>query len=308
MRKLNFAMHTIRAVLLLVISATSSSADEARTFPAKPKIIGGKEALPGQFPWFVSIGYSDAPNSLGHICGGTLISRSWIVTAAHCFKNEGAKPSSYRVQIGVVRLTSFETALELGKVLIHKDFTGNVTDGADIALLKLKTEHLALDKFPALADEQKMKEIKSEESLAEYVVLGFGELEAGLGSSKLMYGAPVPSLGTKSCMAMTYPGTGELVYGDKVKSDMVCAGDTTKPNVSDACKGDSGGGLMYMGETPSSNQTLVGVTSWGGDDANLRPSCSGNALRVGVYTRVATYLSDISDCISGAPQCNFEDQ
>lgn len=43
------------------------------------KIIGGMEAEVGEFPWQVSI---QARNE--HFCGGSIINKWWIVTAAHC--------------------------------------------------------------------------------------------------------------------------------------------------------------------------------------------------------------------------------
>lgn len=47
--------------------------------PVNPQIIGGSNAIPGQFPWQVSI-IMDNTN----FCGGSLISDLWILTAAHC--------------------------------------------------------------------------------------------------------------------------------------------------------------------------------------------------------------------------------
>ena len=46
----------------------------------RAKILGGTEALVGEFPWLVSIrGYDGS-----HICGGFIIHKRYIITAAHC--------------------------------------------------------------------------------------------------------------------------------------------------------------------------------------------------------------------------------
>ena len=44
------------------------------------RIIGGEDSEPGQFPYLVSLKYL----GVRHFCGGSLISSSWILTAAHC--------------------------------------------------------------------------------------------------------------------------------------------------------------------------------------------------------------------------------
>ena len=47
------------------------------------RIVGGNEAIPGNWPWqalLLLISFQ----SLSPICGGTLINKRWVVSAAHC--------------------------------------------------------------------------------------------------------------------------------------------------------------------------------------------------------------------------------
>ncbi|XP_012585913.1 PREDICTED: chymotrypsinogen B2-like [Condylura cristata] len=45
-----------------------------------PRIINGRDAVPGAWPWHVTL---QTPTGL-LLCGGSLIDRRWVITAAHC--------------------------------------------------------------------------------------------------------------------------------------------------------------------------------------------------------------------------------
>jgi Trypsin len=52
---------------------------------ADPFIVGGRDAELGQFPWMVSIRFEASPgDDLRHGCGGGILNKNWIITAAHC--------------------------------------------------------------------------------------------------------------------------------------------------------------------------------------------------------------------------------
>ncbi|TNN48417.1 Transmembrane protease serine 3 [Liparis tanakae] len=43
------------------------------------RIVGGNSSEPGQFPWQVSLHFGSE-----HLCGGSIITSRWVLTAAHC--------------------------------------------------------------------------------------------------------------------------------------------------------------------------------------------------------------------------------
>ena len=86
----------IRAALIRSFPATI--AKQRRQTPAiqgepavqgievESKVIGGKDAVKGQFKWQAAIIHSDAPANdpySGYFCGGSLIGWRWVLTAAH---------------------------------------------------------------------------------------------------------------------------------------------------------------------------------------------------------------------------------
>lgn len=67
--------------------------------PGHTRIVGGKNAKPGDWPWQVNIDYEDNISNPGHLCGGTLITEEWVLSAAHCFYADQNK-DKYWLKLG----------------------------------------------------------------------------------------------------------------------------------------------------------------------------------------------------------------
>ncbi|NXS29068.1 PRS55 protease, partial [Pomatostomus ruficeps] len=101
----------------------------------------GTHVTPGEFPWHVSI------QSHGkHICGGTIISALWILTAAHCFMEE--LPPDLTVAVGGVDLSLPLEKHSPDSLILHEEFDGTSLQN-DIALILLSNPiEFSKDKIP----------------------------------------------------------------------------------------------------------------------------------------------------------------
>lgn len=63
-----------------------------------PRIIGGVEAPKGERPWMASL-----QSGGQHFCGGSVIDKNWILTAAHCVEDV-SDPASLEIKINLTNL------------------------------------------------------------------------------------------------------------------------------------------------------------------------------------------------------------
>ncbi|NXL80686.1 PRS55 protease, partial [Leptocoma aspasia] len=101
----------------------------------------GTDVEPGEFPWLVSI------QSHGkHICGGTIISALWILTAAHCFADE--LPPDLTVAVGGVDPSLPLEEHNPDSLILHEEFNRTSLQN-DIALILLSNPiEFSMEKSP----------------------------------------------------------------------------------------------------------------------------------------------------------------
>ncbi|XP_058477332.1 transmembrane protease serine 3 isoform X2 [Solea solea] len=226
------------------------------------RIVGGNISKPGQFPWQVSLHYNSE-----HLCGGSIITSHWILTAAHCVYGF-ADPSMWAVHVGLtVQPDNGAQSLAVEQIIYHARYRPKKLD-FDIALMKLAVP-LVFNGFVEPICLPNHGEDFVEGTLCW--ISGWGATEADGESSVVLRSAMVPLLSTKTCNQPE-------VYKGFISSWMLCAG-YLEGGV-DSCQGDSGGPLACE---DASVWKLVGATSWG----------IGCAMRnkPGVYTRITQSLS-----------------
>ena len=88
--------------LSLIIGLVFSRQCGIQQYQAQEYIIGGKDADPGEFPWFVELILNQtSPDQIDHgDCGGTLINENWVLTAAHCLM-WSKEPEWYTTLVGI---------------------------------------------------------------------------------------------------------------------------------------------------------------------------------------------------------------
>jgi len=216
-----------------------------------PKIVGGTEATPNEFPFMAYIYFSGSITS--HRCGGTLIAPTWVLTAAHCVS--GASASQYRVAMGMhsrYGSNPYAQTSAISRVITHASYDASIYD-YDIALLELATPMT----MTAQVGVAQLGFLPTAATLyadgAITTVAGWGTVSYGGSSSSTLRKVSVPVVINSHCDD-TY-----INISQPITTRMMCAGDYDNGGI-DACQGDSGGPLFTV---DASVFTVVGIVSSG---------------------------------------------
>lgn len=223
------------------------------------RIIGGRESTPHEHPFAVSL-----EDDNGHFCGGSLITRNAVLTAAHCqggrysavlgrhdLRTNKGQVISMRAEKPHPRYDEYATDNDFMLVFLRKPAIIN----EDVKLVKLNKN----PNVPGVGDTT--------------TVMGWGDTHISDNISELsdvLNKVNVNVMSNSECDKSSGPvGNWYDSYEDQITSNMLCA----KGDKKDSCQGDSGGPLIKGAEQ-------IGVVSWG-------ISCASDSFP-GVYARVSS--------------------
>jgi hypothetical protein len=240
------------------------------------KITGGINADIADFPWQV---FYESGN---YFCGGSIISENWVVTAAHCTKNDNGTSipaSQMSVKVGATNPynSSSGKTYNVSSVIVHSGYN-NQTHENDIALLKIAGP---IDYYNA----RPIKLISANDVAAGFTDPGVLSWVTGWGLTKVSP-ETFPNTLQKVQLPIISNAQAATVWGTIPSTDIM-AGYLNGNK--DACNGDSGGPLVVP---VYDEYKLAGIVSWG----------SSNCNTYGGYTRVSDLAQWIRTNTGIAPE------
>ncbi|GAA6094067.1 trypsin [Tachysurus ichikawai] len=230
------------------------------------RIIGGYAPAPYSIKYMVSI-----QTIVGqHFCGGTLINKYWVLTAAHCNVGVG----NMRIVAGDYSVSVYEgnEQYRSPKLLVPHPLYNKTTNNADIMLIKMQTP-VIVNKFVFPAPLPRQGDFMPEGRVCRVSGWGFTSPTGGIPTS--LHTATVPIVSRTHCNSTDS-------YNGNITENMICAGYAE--GGTDACSGDSGGPLVCEGR-------VYGIVSWGN-------SCA-DPQYPGVYTAVSNFRTWIDSTVFG---------
>ncbi|XP_053164891.1 enteropeptidase [Hemicordylus capensis] len=236
------------------------------------KIVGGADAQEGAWPWVVSLHFNSRP-----VCGASLVSNEWVVSAAHCVYGRNLQPSWWKAVLGLhtnLNLSYPQTVIqEIDQIIINPHYNKRTKD-SDIALMHLQFQVNYTDYIQPICFPEKNQQFLPGTNCS---IAGWGRTTNQGSVANILQEAEVPLITNEKCQ--------QQMPEYNITNNMICAG--YDQGGIDSCQGDSGGPLMCQ---ENEKWLLAGVISFGQKCAMPH--------RPGVYANVSKFVDWIKRIIN----------
>ncbi|KAL7024456.1 hypothetical protein ACKWTF_013047 [Chironomus riparius] len=228
----------LQQAFLLVIFVTL-----AATSPIEitPFVVNGTDARIEEFPFLVSLQWRFNDSTFIHYCGGTILNKDWVLTAAHCLNDDD--PTTNQIEYGTTVISHGSKGINtvyFERTIIHEKFDP-FTLFHDIGLIKTKSP------MTIVLFEYKVKlPIPS-----DYFSTGTPAVLAGWGRTGT--DAEISTILQKVSYQIYSQSDCADLHEEEIHYNNICAG--IEGGYKGQCKGDSGGPLLVDG-------VQVGIVSW----------------------------------------------
>ncbi|XP_063899135.1 serine protease persephone [Helicoverpa armigera] len=235
-------------------------------------IAGGRNADRDQFPHMALLGYGEDMKTAQWLCGGSVISERYILTAAHCISSPAVGQVKY-IALGILKRSDPQELWQkynVKRIIAHPQYKPP-SKYHDIALLETDYDiSFNSHVLPACLH------VGEADPTAE--ATGWGALGHHRELAEILQTVSLYRFEEEECKR-AYPVHRHLKYGYNHTTQM-CYGH--REEAKDTCEGDSGGPLQSSAHLSDCLFTILGVTSYG--------RACGFAGGSGMYTRVSHYV------------------
>ncbi|XP_041638294.1 prothrombin, partial [Cheilinus undulatus] len=251
------------------------------------RIVGGNDAEPASSPWQVML-YKRRPQEL--LCGASLISNQWVLTAAHCVLyppwGKNFTVNDILVRLGKHNRGKYEKETErivaLSEIIVHPRYNWKTNLNRDIALLQLRQPITFSDEIHPIC-------LPTKAVAKALMTLGYKGRVTGWGNLQETWNPSnrrLPDVLQQIHLPIQDQRTCRQSTSVKITSNMFCAGFSPEDNKrGDACEGDSGG--PFVMKYPEENRWYqIGIVSWGeGCDRDGKYGFYTHLFRMGRWIR-----------------------
>ncbi|XP_072943205.1 mast cell protease 1A-like [Epargyreus clarus] len=230
-----------------------------------------------EFPHMALLGFGDESH-VSFMCGGSIVSENYILTAAHCTSSRDLGPVAYAL-VGIIEISENydkEKLYKIKKIINHPEYIPPHKYN-DIALLetnkRIKMNPLVV---PACLD-------TGNQEVEEALTLSWGA--NGRANADDFQKLKLSKFSQEECAGF-FPSRRLMRRGVDPKTQ-VCYGNKLQSNKT--CQGESGNPLHIRSDRIKCMHVVVGVTSFGRACGSIGPP--------GIYTRVAEYLPWIESIV-----------